>query len=50
MPSNREWTIRAKEEREGYGCESSLSGPEAFGKLMADDHEFYGKLVKQIKK
>jgi tripartite-type tricarboxylate transporter receptor subunit TctC len=25
-------------------------GPEAFGKLMADDHEFYGKLVKEIKK
>jgi len=25
-------------------------GPEAFGKLMAEDHEFYGKLVKEIKK
>jgi tripartite-type tricarboxylate transporter receptor subunit TctC len=25
-------------------------GPEAFGKLMASDHEFYGKLVKEIKK
>ena len=25
-------------------------GPEAFGKLMADHHEFYGKLVKEIKK
>jgi tripartite-type tricarboxylate transporter receptor subunit TctC len=25
-------------------------GPEAFGKLMAADHEFYGKLVKEIKK
>ena len=25
-------------------------GPEAFGKLMANDHEFYGKLVKEIKK
>lgn len=24
-------------------------GPEAFGKLIADDHEFYGKLVKDIK-
>jgi tripartite-type tricarboxylate transporter receptor subunit TctC len=25
-------------------------GPEDFGKLMANDHEFYGKLVKEIKK
>jgi len=25
-------------------------GPEAFGKLMAHDHEFFGKLVKEIKK
>lgn len=25
-------------------------GPDAFGKLMAADHEFYGKLVKEIKK
>jgi tripartite-type tricarboxylate transporter receptor subunit TctC len=25
-------------------------GPEDFGKLMAADHEFYGKLIKQIKK
>ncbi len=25
-------------------------GPEAFGKVMASDHEFYGKLVKEIKK
>ena len=25
-------------------------GPENFGKLMASDHEFYGKLVKEIKK
>ena len=25
-------------------------GPEAFGKLMAYNHEFYGKLVKEIKK
>lgn len=25
-------------------------GPEAFGKLMAADHEFYGKLVREIKK
>ncbi len=25
-------------------------GPEAFGKLMASDHEFYGKLVADIKK
>lgn len=25
-------------------------GPEDFGKLMAQDHEFYGKLVKEIKK
>jgi tripartite-type tricarboxylate transporter receptor subunit TctC len=25
-------------------------GPEAYGKLMAEDHEFYGKLVKEIKK
>ncbi len=25
-------------------------GPEDFGKLMAADHEFYGKLVKEIKK
>jgi tripartite-type tricarboxylate transporter receptor subunit TctC len=25
-------------------------GPEAFGKWMASDHEFYGKLVKEIKK
>jgi tripartite-type tricarboxylate transporter receptor subunit TctC len=24
--------------------------PEAFGKLMAHDHEFFGKLVKEIKK
>lgn len=24
--------------------------PEAFGRLMASDHEFYGKLVKEIKK
>jgi tripartite-type tricarboxylate transporter receptor subunit TctC len=28
----------------------SYLGPEAFGKLMAGDHEFYGKLVKEIKK
>jgi len=28
----------------------SYLGPEAFGKLMAHDHEFYGKLVKEIKK
>ena len=25
-------------------------GPKDFGKLMAEDHEFYGKLVKEIKK
>ena len=25
-------------------------GPDAYGKLMAHDHEFYGKLVKEIKK
>ena len=25
-------------------------GPEAFGKLLAHDHEFFGKLVKEIKK
>lgn len=25
-------------------------GPEAFGKVMASDHEFCGKLVKEIKK
>ncbi len=28
----------------------SYLGPEDFGKLMAQDHEFYGKLVKEIKK
>jgi len=28
----------------------SYLGPEAFGKLMAHDHEFYGKLIKEIKK
>ncbi len=28
----------------------SYLGPEAFGKLMANDDEFYGKLVKEIKK
>ena len=28
----------------------SYLGPEAFGKLMASDDEFYGKLVKEIKK
>ena len=28
----------------------SYLGPETFGKLMADEHEFYGKLVKEIKK
>ncbi len=28
----------------------SYLGPEEFGKLMAQDHEFYGKLVKEIKK
>jgi tripartite-type tricarboxylate transporter receptor subunit TctC len=28
----------------------SYLGPENFGKLMASDHEFYGKLVKEIKK
>jgi tripartite-type tricarboxylate transporter receptor subunit TctC len=28
----------------------SYVGPEDFGKLMAHDHEFYGKLVKEIKK
>jgi len=28
----------------------SYLGPEAFGKLMAHDHEFFGKLVKEIKK
>ncbi len=25
-------------------------GPEEFGKLMAQDHEFYGKLIKELKK
>ncbi len=25
-------------------------GPKELGKLMAEDHEFYGKLVKEIKK
>ncbi len=28
----------------------SYMGPEDFGKLMAHDHDFYGKLVKDIKK
>jgi len=28
----------------------SYLGPEAFGKLLAHDHEFFGKLVKEIKK
>ncbi len=28
----------------------SYLGPDAFGKLMANDHEFFGKLVKEIKK
>ena len=28
----------------------SYLGPEAFGKLMASEHELYGKLVKEIKK
>lgn len=28
----------------------SYLGPEDFGKLMAQDHEYYGKLVKEIKK
>lgn len=28
----------------------SYLGPEDFGKLMAQDHEFFGKLVKEIKK
>ena len=28
----------------------SYVGPEDFGKLMAHDHDFYGKLVKEIKK
>ena len=28
----------------------SYLGPGDFGKLMAHDHEFYGKLVKEIKK
>ena len=28
----------------------SYLGPEDFGKLMAHDHEFYGQLVKEIKK
>jgi tripartite-type tricarboxylate transporter receptor subunit TctC len=28
----------------------SYLGPEAFGKLMATEHELYGKLVKEIKK
>jgi len=31
-------------------CNLQYLGPEAFGKLMAADHEFYGKLVKEIKK
>ena len=25
-------------------------GPKEFGKLMAEDHGFYGKLVREIKK
>jgi hypothetical protein len=25
-------------------------GPEAFGKLMAHDHEFFGDLIKAMKK
>jgi len=28
----------------------SYLGPEAFAKLMASDDEYYGKLVKEIKK
>jgi hypothetical protein len=28
----------------------SYLSPEAFGKLMASEHELYGKLVKEIKK
>jgi tripartite-type tricarboxylate transporter receptor subunit TctC len=28
----------------------SYLGPDAFGKLLAHDHEFFGKLVKEIKK
>jgi len=31
-------------------CNLQYLGPEAFGKLMANDHEFFGKLVKEIKK
>jgi hypothetical protein len=25
-------------------------GPEAFGKLMASEHELFGKLIKEMKK
>jgi hypothetical protein len=28
----------------------SYLGPEAFGKLLAHDHEFFGKLIKEMKK
>ena len=28
----------------------SYLGPQDFGKLMVHDHDFYGKLVKEIKK
>jgi tripartite-type tricarboxylate transporter receptor subunit TctC len=28
----------------------SYLGPEAFGKLLAQDHEFFGKLIKEMKK
>lgn len=31
-------------------CNLQYLGPEPFGKLMANDHEFFGKLVKEIKK
>lgn len=39
-----------KKNAKDMSVELYFLGPEAFGKLMAHDHEFYGKLVSEIKK
>jgi len=39
-----------KKNASDMACNLQYLGPEAFGKLMASDHDFYGKLVKEIKK
>jgi tripartite-type tricarboxylate transporter receptor subunit TctC len=39
-----------KDKAKDMSVKLSYMGPEDFGKLMAHDHEFFGKLVKEIKK